>query len=79
MKEKPCTLSDAELIEKVRKINSDLCRTGAKSWTLRVPPDPNNCPDMLIEELCSRLEKATTIGEPRPYTPTGYVKLGYTN
>ncbi len=74
MKEKPCTLSDAEIIEKVREINTELCRLVNKGCIVRIPPpEPNNCPNVLIEELCSRFEKAITIDEPTPYTPSGYI------
>jgi len=55
-----CRLTNEELIAKVRRINSELCKTGGRSWCLRIPADPNNDPDLLIEELCERLEKTQT-------------------
>jgi len=50
-----CTLSDKELVEKVNSIIQKLCETGGKSWSLRVPVDFNNDPDMLIIEMGKRL------------------------
>lgn len=55
MREK-CTLSDQELIEKVNEWVSSLAKTGGRSWTLRVPVDFNNDPDMLICELSNRFK-----------------------
>lgn len=57
MREK-CTLSDKELLEKVAEWVSSLAKTGGKSWSLRVPVDFNNDPDMLISELCQRYTDA---------------------
>jgi hypothetical protein len=54
-----CTLTNEELIEKVKSLTGELCKTGGRSWSLRIPADANNDPDMLIFELCDRLEKAT--------------------
>lgn len=53
-----CTLSDKELIEKAKELVSQLAKTGGKSWSLRVPVDFNNDPDMIFIELCKRLEDA---------------------
>jgi len=53
------SMPDADLLAKVRARNSKLCKTGGAAWTLRVPVDFDNDPDMLIEELCKRLEEAT--------------------
>jgi len=53
MKDK-CTLTDQELLNRIYKTVSDLCRTGGRSWTLKVPVDFDNDPDMLITELCNR-------------------------
>ena len=44
------------LVERARKWVSDLCRTGARAWSLRVPPDPENDPDMVFGELANRVE-----------------------
>lgn len=52
-----CTLTDEELINKVKEWISKLCRTGGRAWSLRVPVDPNYDPDILIIELCNRLEE----------------------
>ena len=49
-----CTLTDEELVAKIFKTVSKLCETGGKSWTLKVPVDFNEDPDMLIIELCHR-------------------------
>lgn len=51
-----CTLTDTELILRVEKRNSELCKSGVKSWSLSVPVDPNNDPDLLIAELCKRFK-----------------------
>ena len=45
----------AELIEKTKAWNTRLCRSGGREWTLRVPVSEND-PDMLIGEVCKRLE-----------------------
>ena len=58
---KTCTLTDEELIEKIKELPLELARTGGRSWCLRVPADANNDPDMLIFELCDRLEKANNL------------------
>ena len=52
-----CTLTDAELVAKIDEWNGKLCKTGGRAWCLRVPPDPNNDPDLLIAQLCKRFEK----------------------
>lgn len=51
-----CTLSDKELIEKSNDWVSKLAESGGKAWTLRIPVDFNNDPDMLFVELGKRLE-----------------------
>lgn len=51
-----CTLSDKELIEKSNDWVSKLAKSGGKAWTLRIPVDFNNDPDMLFIELGKRLE-----------------------
>ena len=52
-----CTLTDEELIARIDKWNGKLCRSGGRAWCLKIPPDPNNDPDLLIAELCKRYEK----------------------
>lgn len=51
-----CTLTDQELVAKVKNWNSLLCKTGGKAWVLRIPADRNQDPDLLIAELCNRFE-----------------------
>jgi hypothetical protein len=58
---KTCTLTDEELIEKIKKLTIELARTGGCSWWIRIPADANNDPDELIFELCDRLEKANNL------------------
>lgn len=53
-----CTLSDKELIEKANEWVSSLAKTGGRSWTLRVPVDFNNDPDMIFSELSNRFSQA---------------------
>ncbi len=53
-----CMLSDEELIKKANEWVSSLAKTGGKSWSLRVPVDFNNDPDMIFNELASRYEYA---------------------
>lgn len=52
-----CTLTDAELVAKIDEWNGKLCKTGGRAWCLRVPPDPNNDPDLLIAQIRKRFEK----------------------
>lgn len=51
-----CTLNDDELINKAENLVRELSKTGGKSWSLRVPVDFNNDPDMIFLELCKRLK-----------------------
>lgn len=44
------------LIENARGWISKLCKTGARAWSLRIPPDPEKDPDMVFGEVCRRLE-----------------------
>lgn len=53
---KTCTLSDSELIEKVYEWVRKLAGTGGKAWSLQIPVNFNNDPDMLIVEVCKRLK-----------------------
>lgn len=59
--EKKCTLTDHELLEKCGQWVTDLCESGGRKWTLRVPVDFNRDPDILFSELIRRFK---TIIEP---------------
>jgi hypothetical protein len=52
-----CTLTNDELIAKCNEWISKLSRTGGQAWTLRVPVDFNNDPDMLFCEMGKRLKE----------------------
>ena len=52
-----CELTDSELIKKGRQMISNLCKSGATAWTMRVPPDPNNDSDFILMEVIDRFEK----------------------
>ena len=52
-----CTLSDNELINESFKWVKRLADTGGYAWTLRVPVDFNNDPDILFCELGNRLKE----------------------
>ncbi len=45
-----------DLTETARKLVSSLCKTGGRSWFLRIPPDPKRDPDMVFLEICRRAE-----------------------
>lgn len=47
-------LSDTELIAKCSDWISKLCKSGGKAWSLRVPVDFENDPDVLFSELIKR-------------------------
>lgn len=49
-------IPDGQLIEKAKALISELAKTGGRSWSLRVPPDPENDPDMVFGEIARRLE-----------------------
>ena len=49
--------STSELIKRSKELVSKLCATGARSWTLSVPPSRQD-PDMTFCELARRLELA---------------------
>lgn len=53
------TLSDAQLIEKCESLITKLIESSGKSWELRVPADPNHCPDFLLPELLLRFKNIT--------------------
>ena len=56
-KEPKCTLSNDELISSCNDWVTKLNKSGGQAWTLRVPPDLNYDPDMLICEMGIRLKK----------------------
>ena len=60
-----CTLTNDALIKKLEEWVSKLSSSGGRSWSLRVPVDPNHDPDMLILEICHRLREATCQQEKR--------------
>jgi hypothetical protein len=55
-----CTLSNEDLIKKAKEIVSQLAKSGGRSWSLKVPVDFNNDPDMIFIELCNRFEQCLT-------------------
>lgn len=55
-KQERCTLSDTELLSKASELIRKLAETGGRSWSLSVPVDFNNDPDMIFCEICSRYE-----------------------
>jgi len=62
--ERRCSLTNTELITKVKKWVSDLCKTGGHAWVLRVPVDFSHDPDILINEVCDRLSISATAPQP---------------
>lgn len=69
-----CNLSNDELIKKVQEWVSKLASTGGNAWSLRVPVDFSEDPDVLIVEVCKRL---ATMDEYRSQPPTGTASGGY--
>lgn len=51
-----CSLSDTELIKKVSEWNTKLCDSGGSKWSVQIPANVNQDPDLLIQELCLRFE-----------------------
>lgn len=49
-------LNPEYLITKAEKIVSELCRSGGKTWTLRVPAQADD-PDMILSEVIRRLKE----------------------
>lgn len=45
-----------DLIETARELISALCGAGGRSWSLRIPPDPERDPEMVFSELCRRAD-----------------------
>jgi len=54
--EAKCTLSNTELVNKSRSWIKRLAETGGRDWTLRVPVDFNNDPDIIFSELGNRMK-----------------------
>lgn len=52
------SLSNVELIEKASEELSKLCKTGGKSFTMRVPVNENDT-DMIFSELIRRFKAKT--------------------
>lgn len=46
------------LIERGREWISKLCKSGGKAWSLRVPVDPENDPDLIFSEIMRRLAES---------------------
>lgn len=59
-KEKRCTLSDKELIEKSNKIISETSKTYGKAWKMSIPVNFNDDSDMVLSELVRRYEVQTS-------------------
>jgi len=66
-------IPDSQLIEKAKALISELAKTGGRSWSLRVPPDPENDPDMVFGEIARRLERNGGL------SPTVYFLANYTD
>lgn len=47
---------DKDLIEKARNMVNELCQTGGRSWTMRVPVDLEKDHDMVFTRLINRFE-----------------------
>lgn len=57
MQQEPkCTLTNEEPIEKVKEWNISLAKSGGKAWTLQIPANVNEDPDLLIGELITRFK-----------------------
>ena len=54
-----CELTNKQLIDKAKEWVKKLCETGGRAWTLKVPVDLNNDPDIIFSELCNRLDAST--------------------
>jgi hypothetical protein len=54
--EHKCDLNNEELIEKVKEWNINLAKSGGKAWTLQIPANVNEDPDLLIGELITRFK-----------------------
>ena len=52
-----CSLTNKELAESCDKLISDLCKNGAKSFVMTVPPNFNQDSDMILSELVRRFKE----------------------
>lgn len=68
-------ISDQDLIEKCSKWVDSLCKTGGKSWSLKVPVDFNNDPDILFTELINRFQSTTANWTLSPETDNKFTVL----
>lgn len=66
-------IPDGQLIEKARELISKLAETSGRSWSFRVPPDPENDPDMVFGEIARRLSLNGGL------TPVSYFLANYTD
>ena len=64
MTNQDCTLSDAELIELAHEQLSEMCKTGGKSFTMRIPANVNKDTDLIYAELISRFERLSSQAQP---------------
>lgn len=55
-----CPLEDNELCEKVEEWVTKLCSTGGRAWSLQIPVNFKEDPDILISELSMRFKEALT-------------------
>jgi hypothetical protein len=63
------TLTNEQLIAKAKQWVKELCESGGRKWSLRVPVDLNHDPDVIFIELCNRLEEYA-LQQPGPgFTP----------
>jgi hypothetical protein len=57
-----CTLSNAELLEKIEKITDEMYESGQVPYQ-HIPAQPNNDYDLLIGELLLRFAKLINVEE----------------
>ena len=58
------TLTNEQLIAKAKQWVKELCESGGRKWSLRVPADHNHDPDLIFCELCNRLEEYAQQSQP---------------
>lgn len=58
------TLTNEQLIAKAKQWVKELCESGGRKWSLRVPVDLNHDPDVIFIELCNRLEEYAQQSQP---------------
>ena len=58
------TLTNEQLIAKAKQWVKELCESGGRKWSLRVPVDFNHDPDVIFIELCNRLEEYAQQSQP---------------